>query len=205
VPRRDPPAVSSRDRLLLATEALLREGGLAAAGIQQIAARGHAPIGSVYHHFPGGKSQLALEALEIHGERARRLLGAMFDRDQPVALRVRTLFNTAAQEFDRSGRDRGCAIGAVTLDLGATDDSLRASCDAAFRRWIETVADSLPWPDRRARESFAEMVVTTLEGAFVLSRARRSGAPFVTAGEWLATAADAYSSGPTRRTRRPHD
>jgi hypothetical protein len=49
------------------------------------------------------------------------------------------------------------------------------------------------------------MVVTTLEGAFVLSRARRSGAPFITAGEWLATAADAYSSGPNRETRRTHD
>jgi AcrR family transcriptional regulator len=194
VPRSDPPAASSRDRLLRATEVLLREGGLAAAGIQQIAIRGRAPIGSVYHHFPGGKSQLALEALAIHGERARTLLDAMFDRDQPVSVRVQTLFNTAAQEFDRSGRDRGCAIGAVTLDLSATDDSLRAACDTAFRKWMETVADYLPWPDRRARESFAEMVVTTLEGAFVLSRARRSGAPFRTAGEWLAAAAEAYES-----------
>ena len=199
MPRWD-SAASSRDRLLQATETLLREGGLAAAGIQQIAARGHAPIGSVYHHFPGGKAQLASEALEIHAERARRLLDAMFDRHQPVADRVRTLFATAAREFDRAGRDRGCAIGAVTLDLSAADSALRDACDKAFRSWIDTSADHLPWPDRATRDSFAEMVVTTLEGAFVLSRARRSGAPFLAAGAWLATAADARSN-PKRKPR----
>jgi len=199
------PAASSRDRLLEAAEALLREGGLAAAGIKQVAERGRAPIGSVYHHFPGGKTQLAAEALEIHGHRARRLLETMFDRDQPVAARVRTLFTTAAREFDRSGRDRGCAIGAVSLDLSATDDSLRAACDAAFGGWIDAIAEHLPWPDPATRASYAEMVVTTLEGAFVLSRARRSGTPFITAGEWLATAANAYSPGTNRKARRSYD
>ena len=178
--------------MLEAAEALMREGGFAAAGIKQIAARGRAPIGSVYHHFPRGKAQLAAEALRRHGVRAQRLLEAMFDRDAPVAARVRALFGTAAREFDRSGRDRGCAIGAVTLDLSRTDEALRAVCQEAFAEWIGAIADYLPWRNEAARRSFAEMVVTTLEGAFVLSRARRSGKPFVTAGEWLALAADAF-------------
>ncbi|HUL72878.1 MAG TPA: helix-turn-helix domain-containing protein [Vicinamibacterales bacterium] len=191
-PRR--PAASSRDRMLDAAEALMREGGLAAAGIKQVAARGRAPIGSVYHHFPRGKAQLAAEALRRHGARARRLLETMFDRDAPVAARVRTLFGSAAREFDRSGRDRGCAIGAVTLDLTGTDEALRAVCQEAFAEWIDAIAERLPWRSRPLRRSFAEMVVTTLEGAFVLSRARRSGKPFLTAGEWLASAADAYET-----------
>jgi AcrR family transcriptional regulator len=186
-----PPALSSRDRLLAAAEALLREGGVAAAGIKQVAARGRAPIGSVYHHFPLGKSQLAAEALRIHGDKARRLLETMFERRQPVAERIRTLFRTAARGFDRSGRDRGCAIGAVTLDLTTTDEPLREVCDAAFDGWIDAIAPHLPWRKASVRRSFAEMVVTTLEGAFVLSRARRSGKPFLTAGEWLASAAEA--------------
>jgi AcrR family transcriptional regulator len=197
---------SSRDRLLAAAEALLREGGLAAAGIKQVAERGRAPIGSVYHHFPGGKTQLAAEAVEIHGSRARRLLETMFNRDQPVAVRVRTLFTTAAREFDRSGRDRGCAIGAVSLDLSATDHALQAACDDAFHGWIDAIAQHLTWPDPVARRSYAEMVVTTLEGAFVLSRARRNGQPFLTAGDWLASAAEAYAgerAGGRKRRRSP--
>ena len=43
------------------------------AGIHHIVERSRAPIGSVYHHFPGGKTQYATEALRRHGERARAL------------------------------------------------------------------------------------------------------------------------------------
>src|SRR5262249_1087553 len=162
------PAATSRDRMLDAAETLMREGGFAGAGIKQIAARGRAPIGSLYHHFPRGKTQLAAEALERHGDKARRLLESMFDRDTPVAARIRGVSGGAAGECDGSGRDRGCAIGAVTLDLTATDEPLRDICEGAFDRWIDTIAEHLPWRHQAARRSFAEMVVTTLEGAFVL-------------------------------------
>ena len=51
----------------------------------------------------------------------------------------------------------------------------------------------LPWKSQKLRRSFAEMVVTTFEGAFIVSRARQSGQPFITAGEWLAAAADSHA------------
>jgi AcrR family transcriptional regulator len=179
--------------MLEAAEGLMREGGFKAAGIKQIAARGRAPIGSLYHHFPGGKTQLAIEALQLHGSKARTLIDAMFAGDQPLASRVRTLFRTAARQFDQSGCDRGCAIGAVTLDLASTDEALRRACNEAFSSWVEAIAHHLPWKRESTRRAFAEMVVTTVEGAFVVSRARKSGQPFLTAGEWLAAAAESYS------------
>jgi len=171
----------------------MREGGLNAAGIKQVVARSHAPIGSLYHHFPQGKTQLASEALRLHGEKARALLVGAFAVERPVAARVRALFSTAAVGFDRSGRYKGCAIGAVTLDLAPADQALRAVCQESFEGWVDAIAGHLPWRDHKARRSFAEMVVTTIEGAFILSRAQRSGKPFLTAGEWLARAAESYS------------
>ena len=117
----------------------------------------------------------------------------MFAGDQPVPTRVRTLFATAARGFEHAGGHRGCAIGAVTLNLGATDKALRAVCHETFESWVDTIAEHLPWRNRTARRSFAQAVVTTLEGAFVLSRAQQSGKPFLTAGEWLAAAAESYA------------
>lgn len=183
---------STRDRMLDAAESLLRERGLAGAGIKQVVARSRTPIGSVYHHFPAGKTQLAAAALSRHADKARALLEAMFAPDTPVAARVRTLFHTAARGFDQSGRLKSCAIGTVTLDLGAGDTALRGVCAAAFDSWVDAIARRLPWTSRQVRRSFAEMVVTTFEGAFILSRARESGQPFLTAGEWLAAAADSH-------------
>jgi AcrR family transcriptional regulator len=180
---------STRDRMLDAAESLLRERGLAGAGIKQVVARARTPIGSVYHHFPEGKTQLAAAALSRHADKARALLEGMFAPDTPVAQRVRTLFRTAARGFERSGRLKSCAIGTVTLDLDAGDTVLRDVCAEAFEGWVDTIARHLPWTSKKVRRSFAEMVVTSFEGAFILSRARQSGQPFITAGEWLAAAA----------------
>ena len=181
---------STRDRMLDAAESLMREGGLAAAGIKQLVERGGAPIGSVYHHFPGGKTELAALALERHGEKAERLLASVFQSDAPVRERVLALCTKAARGFEQSGRHKSCAIGNVTLDVGPDEPELRDACAHAFDRWVNVIADSLPWRDSSARRSFAEMVVIGFEGAFVLGRARQSGEPFRAAGRWLAAAAD---------------
>ena len=95
----------------------MRERGLTGAGIQQVVSRSGAPIGSVYYHFPGGKNQLAAEALRIHGERARRLLESAFAQNTPVEQRLQSFFRGAAKSFQRQGAQKGCAIGAVLLDL----------------------------------------------------------------------------------------
>jgi AcrR family transcriptional regulator len=183
--------------MLDAAEALLRERGLAGAGIKQVVARSRTPIGSVYHHFPEGKTQLAAAALRRHADKARVLLETMFAPDTPVAERVRVLFRTAARGFEQSGRLKSCAIGTVTLDLGSGDGALRDVCAAAFDAWVDTIARRLPWTDRRLRRSFAAMVVTTFEGAFILSRAQQSGRPFLTAGDWLAAAAESHDKEPS--------
>jgi len=187
--------------MLDAAESLLRERGLAGAGIQQVVARSGAPIGSVYHFFPGGKTQLVAEALHIHGEKARALFQRILeDRSEPPAERLRTLFRTAASGFDRAGANKGCAIGTVTLDLDARHEALRKVCREALEGWIDSIARELPWPDPGVRRSFAEMVVAGVEGAFILSRARRSGAPFITVGEWLATILEQLPRNAGRRT-----
>jgi AcrR family transcriptional regulator len=181
----------TRERMIEAAESLMRERGLSGAGIKQVTALSRAPIGSVYHHFPQGKTQIVSEALRIHGEKARRLLEASFATREPLPQRLRTFFRKAADGFDRTGGRKGCAIGAVTLDLGVNDAALRGVCREVFDSWIATIAPQLPWPSDERRLSFAEMIVTALEGAFILGRARESGEPFRIAGEWLAAAAEA--------------
>jgi hypothetical protein len=86
----------------------------------------------------------------------------------------------------------GVKAGALSFDevveavLDARQDALRAVCRDAFDAWIASIADELPWSDAAARRAFAEMLIAGLEGAFILGRTRRSGAPFITVGESLA-------------------
>ena len=50
-------------RLIEAAIDGMRVSGLSGAGINEIARASGAPKGSIYHLFPGGKTQIACEAL----------------------------------------------------------------------------------------------------------------------------------------------
>jgi AcrR family transcriptional regulator len=178
--------------MIQAAETLLRESGLSGAGIKQLVARSGTPVGSVYHFFPGGKTQIVTETLRIHSAKVVRLLEHAFrDEAVPLPARLRALFRMAASGFEAAGADKSCAIAAVTLDLRASDRPLRRVCEASFTQWVDEIAPHLPWPDVETRRSFATMVVVSLEGAFILARAGKAGDAFTTAGDWLARLAEA--------------
>lgn len=191
--------------MLGAAETLLRERGLAGAGIQRVIARSGAPIGSLYHFFPGGKTQLVTEALHIHGERARALFERFLDdKAAPLPERFRRLFRAAAFGFDQAGADKSCAIGTVALDLDARHEALREVCREAIDAWTASIARELAWSEAAVRRSFAELVVAALEGAFILSRVRQSGKPFISVGEWLAAILEQAPQSATRRPVQKH-
>lgn len=177
---------SARVRLLNAAEEMLREVGMAGTGIKDVVARSGSPIGSLYHYFPGGKTQLVSESLRIHAEKSRRLLERFFDGKSTAAAALRLLFNTAADAFERAGAYKGCAVGAVALDLMPGDTALREICRSTFADWAAIIAPRLPFSSARARHASAVTIVAALEGAFVLAKAAQSGDPFRNVGECLA-------------------
>src|SRR3954453_16773643 len=63
-----------RALLLNGARQLLAGKGYAGMELRGVAERGKAPRGSIYHHFPGGKTQLAREAAELEGATIRDLI-----------------------------------------------------------------------------------------------------------------------------------
>jgi len=179
-------APAARIRLLAAAEEMLRETGMAGTGIKDVVARSGAPIGSLYHYFPGGKTQLVAESLQIHADKSRALLKRFFDGTRPAADAIRALFRTAADGFERAGANKSCAVAAVTLDLTRGDAQLREICQRTFDDWTAIIAPSLSIRDARARRAVAVTIVAAIEGAFVLARAAQRGDPFRDVGEALA-------------------
>src|ERR1043165_2757033 len=60
-----------RALLIKGARQLLAEKGYAGMELRDVAERGEAPRGSIYHHFPGGKRQLAAEAAALEGRLIR--------------------------------------------------------------------------------------------------------------------------------------
>jgi AcrR family transcriptional regulator len=181
---------SSRDRMLETAIDLMRGFGLAGAGINDIVRESGAPKGSVYHFFPGGKAQIAEEALAVYAQRVRAFLEAALARGTTPDAKVRALFDAFARRVREGGYRRSCAVGAVSLDLGSEDlDGLQPQVAAIFAGWIDTIAAAFDLGNAARTRAFAGLLLTAVEGAYVRSRAERSAKPFAEAGEWLAALA----------------
>ncbi len=77
-------ASDSRERMVRSAAVLLREHGYAGTGFRDVIAHSEAPWGSIYHHFPGGKAQLAEEAVRYAGDFVAQLIEHS-PPDDPVA------------------------------------------------------------------------------------------------------------------------
>jgi TetR/AcrR family transcriptional repressor of lmrAB and yxaGH operons len=187
------PALGSRDRMLEATITLMRGSGLSGAGINEIVRESGAPKGSVYHFFPNGKMQIAAEALTIYSGRVRAFIdGALAGKRLPGE-KVKALFDAFARRVEEGDFRQSCAVGTVSLDLDEDLEDLRAVLAAAFAEWVALIARHFDFADARQTKSFAGMVLTAIEGAYIRCRAERTSRPFKEAGAWLAELAEHHA------------
>jgi TetR/AcrR family transcriptional repressor of lmrAB and yxaGH operons len=180
-----------RDRLLFGAGRLLAERGYAGMELRDVAERGEAPRGSIYHHFPGGKAQLAAEAAELDGVRIRiGIERSLVERGLKETLaRFGEIFRR--QAAGDPGRI-GCPVAAAAL-ARPEDPALAAAATAAFESWEGAIAAALEREGvaAEAAATFAGMVVSTVEGALVRARAAGDLAPLDAAIAGLGQALDA--------------
>jgi TetR/AcrR family transcriptional repressor of lmrAB and yxaGH operons len=176
----------SRARMLEAAIALLRGSGLSGAGINEIVRASGAPKGSVYHFFPDGKLQIVTEALAVYSQRVQVFIEQALSSRRAAADKVKALFDAFARRVEAGDFRQSCAVGTVSLDLDADLENLRAVLAVAFAEWVALIARHFDCGDARRTKSFASVVLTTVEGAYIRCRAERSSRPFREAGTWLA-------------------
>jgi TetR/AcrR family transcriptional repressor of lmrAB and yxaGH operons len=180
-----PATPSSKDRMIEAAIELMRSYGLSGAGINDVVQLSGAPRGSLYHHFPEGKVQMAGEALALHAER----MGAFIDQSLAGARsgprKVEALFEAFARRVEESAFRKSCPFGCVALDLDAETEDLRAVVAQGFDHWQALIATHFAPLGKRAPE-FASLLLTGIEGAYVRARAEHSGDAFRETGRWLA-------------------
>jgi TetR/AcrR family transcriptional repressor of lmrAB and yxaGH operons len=173
------------------------------AGINEIVRVSGAPKGSVYHFFPAGKQQIAAEALEWYSPRVMAFIDSALASGRTAAARVRALFDAFARRVEEGDFRKSCAVGTVCLDLDAELEGLRGVAAEAFDDWVRRIAAHFPG-DPAAASSFASLLLTAIEGAYIRARADRSSGAFKEAGDWLAeVAARRFDAPPSRlRSRR---
>lgn len=177
----------TRQRIIDTAGRLFKKQGYHATGLNQILAESKSPKGSMYFHFPGGKEQLAAEALDRSAAELLHGFDFALEHSEGPAEAVIAVAAHLAEGLTRSQFADGCPISTVALEAAATSEPVRLSCRAGFDSWIAVFAKRLAAegiePD--SAEELATMTVMSLEGALILSRVRRDTAPLHTAAARL--------------------
>jgi AcrR family transcriptional regulator len=179
---------NTRERFLDAGVQLFRRQGYAATGVKQLVQYGEAPFGSLYHFFPRGKDQIALEGLERTAQRYDILLEAVFARHLDIGDAAIAWFTMAAAALRESDYQDGCPVGTLAGEVAVTHPELREAGQSVFAGWQRRVTArlrelGLPAGDARRLATFA---VAALEGAILLSRVHRRTTPLTDTGRIVA-------------------
>ncbi len=178
---------ASKQAFVTATQELLRRRGYAASGLGEIVARSGAPKGSLYFHFPGGKEELAIAAMERSAAQLRDAMAAILNSSEDLDEAIGRLIGALAAGLEQSEFADGCPIATVALETAGDSEPMRAAARAAFDSWLEVLATRLidAGMESADADQRALMVLAAIEGGLILARARRDVTPLLAVSSQL--------------------
>jgi AcrR family transcriptional regulator len=176
---------------------LIRERGVHGVGLREVVTHSGGPRGSLGRFFPGGKTQLVSEAVDV-------ALVDLFDELERALTEAETFPEALAVIVTPWRRllvnhdfALGCPLAACIIDAADNDD-LRTHVGEMLARWQAPVTDlyvKFGAPPADAEEH-STVLMAALEGALILARARRNTEPLDTVERYFASRA------PVTRKRR---
>lgn len=168
-------AQDSRTKLVAGAADMIRRRGLNATSVRELAKHAHAPLGSTYHYFPGGKTQLAAEAVTFAGDRTTARLTRELERGPVEGLRA--FLSLWRKTVVDTGFRAGCPVLAVAVeDLPETEQAPHEAAAAVFSEWTDLLTASLRehGAGQADAEQVATLIVAAVEGSVAMCRVEHS-------------------------------
>jgi TetR/AcrR family transcriptional regulator, lmrAB and yxaGH operons repressor len=162
----------TRDRILSVTRHLIQQRGYHGVGTAEILEQAKAPKGSMYHHFPDGKQQIAIAAVEEIRRDFVTLMDDLTAEQLPVADIIRRLAQGMSHWLKASAWREGTMLSSVVVGSVPDLPLLHAAIKETFDDWRQRLGDLLMregWRKREAR-NLAHTIIAGMEGAMILAR-----------------------------------
>jgi len=170
----------TRDRMVDAAIDALRREGVAGMSFTDLLEASGAARGAIYHHFPGGKSQLVAEAVERNGRDVSAQLSQLRSGSPGSVVKEFTALIRPVVEASAAGSSCAVAAGAMAGSEQRDPDLLQRTAGDAIASWIDVLRERLERSgvEPQGAAELASLLIATLEGAHVLVRAERRIEPF---------------------------
>ncbi|MFJ4467670.1 TetR/AcrR family transcriptional regulator [Streptomyces sp. NPDC089424] len=171
----------AKQKMVQAAKQLIRQRGYNATAFSDVLGLSGTSRGSVYFHFPGGKTQLAVEAAEAHAFEQVEIIDRVARQAESAAQLIEIFIGMGREGMIASEYGRGCGV-APLITEGATQDS--AELAETARRAFSEMTDRMAFHfvafgvERASARTLAETVIAGVQGAMITSRALRSPTPY---------------------------
>ncbi len=164
--------------MVLAAKDSFRRRGVTATGFTQVLESAGAARGAIYHHFPGGKAEMTRAVMHSTGDDVRAAIEVMFENSTSPVDAVLAMIDLCIDASDANDGNFGCPVTPAVLEADNDLDTLAVG-SKVFSSWQEALAKGLAPSvgDVEEARALATVIVSSIEGALVLSRAERSARP----------------------------
>ncbi len=170
-----PRPSDAKSRFVATAADLFRRRGYNGVGLSEIIEISRAPKGSFYHHFPGGKEELAEAAVELAVASLLRKIDRAFADAANFREGLARFTAAVALILEESGWQAGCPVTAIALtavpDSARLQVAVQAALDALVGR-LAAHADRLGEGANAATRALR--FFSALEGAWIIARIQRS-------------------------------
>jgi AcrR family transcriptional regulator len=166
----------TRLTMIRAAADLMQRRGYVGTGVAEILAHAAAPRGSLYHHFPGGKREIAIEAVRYAGRIFERDLEKIATESTSLGEYLAALCTLSKRDLLATDFDASCPIAATALDVPHDEHDILQACAAAFETWSRAISIGLhnAGVDLAVSDRLGPFFVNTLLGAVMSARASRN-------------------------------
>jgi len=177
-PSPDSPA-GTRDRLIGAMLEALGTRGFHGVGISELLSRAQAPKGVLYHHFPGGKTEWAVAAIDTVVVHITGALDDLFARQGDPVQALALWMQQAQSILQGSGFQRGCPLATIALESTAEDTAIRGAVAKGFAAIRDCLKRALVASGIEAQQAagLSSLIVSAYEGGLIQARVAGSAGP----------------------------
>ncbi|AZG46152.1 putative HTH-type transcriptional regulator [Gordonia insulae] len=165
-----------RERMVVHAADLIGRDGVAATSIGDVIAASSAPRGSIYHHFPGGKTQLMTEAVRYAGD----FISGRISRESSAtpAEAVAEIGDVWRRMLVNTDYEFGCPVLAGGL-ARRSEPEVADEAQQIFIRWTRLISARLVHEgvDAERADTLAHLAIASIEGAVGLCQTQRSVEP----------------------------
>jgi TetR/AcrR family transcriptional regulator, lmrAB and yxaGH operons repressor len=156
---------------------LFRQFGYEGVTISKISQATGLGKASIYHHFPGGKAEMAAAALaQVNQWLEKNIVEILDSQDQPI-----NKFQAMCEETNRFFNEgqNSCLWAGLVLEQ-SSDDLFHSQISWAFSRWMDSIAQVLinAGLDAKLAAQRGEDAMIAIQGALILSHGLKDFTPF---------------------------